>query len=95
MPRTIELTPAKAIRISGLTASGQRFIRIQQMYRKKGQEEWQFGYQGISLPLDDAEGLDGIKKALKFYISSDKAKFPVIDKPTKDKAVPKSKRKSK
>jgi hypothetical protein len=91
MPRIIELTDSKAFRIAGMTAGGEKYVRIQQMYKKKGQEEWQFGYQGVSLPK---EQLDDFLKALKFYATSEKAKFPVVED-RKTKSTETKKRKAK
>ena len=65
--KTFELTDTKAIRVEAIEINGANFISLRQMYRTKGQPEWQHAKQGINLPAGDAERI--AKMILKFDTS--------------------------
>ncbi len=74
--KTFEITASKAISVEAVEINGARGISVRQMYKKKGQEEWQMARQGIILPLDFAVE---IAKRISKFASSEGTTFKSLE----------------
>jgi hypothetical protein len=74
--KTIEISDTKAIRVEAVEIKGEKYVSIRQMYRRKGETEWNHAKQGINIPLDGAAGV--LKYATKFA-TSDSTTFSKVE----------------
>lgn len=81
MAKTIEITPSKAVRVEGINVEGRLMVSLRQMYKRKGDEDWRPGRNGLSVEIENA---DILCAAIKSQASKDPAKFKVITRSKDD-----------
>ena len=69
--KTIEITATKAIRVEGIIVKGAKMVNLRQMYKRKTDEEWQYGRSTISI---DVDSIKAVRKALRLCAEGDKFK---------------------
>jgi hypothetical protein len=77
MARLIKASDSKAFRVEAVEINGNKQISIRQMYRKKGQEEWQHAKQGVNLDLE-GEVAVRVARAVRLYATDDATEFKEV-----------------
>jgi Transcriptional Coactivator p15 (PC4) len=82
--KTFELSETKAIRVEAVEINGANFISLRQLYKtKKAPDEWQYGKQGITLPVEEAAR---IAKMITKFATDDSTTFKTLELGKKDES---------
>jgi hypothetical protein len=74
--KTFELSESKAIRVEAVEVNESRGISIRQLYKRKNDTDWQYGKQGLILPLEEAAT---IAKLISKFATSEATTFKTLD----------------
>lgn len=73
----IELTATKALSIESIKIGDTNYVSLRQMWKKKGEEEWKPGRQGLTIAQSDVKK---VVKKIKVVGERDDKRFKTIAK---------------